>query len=155
MLASTVCLATPIRDARRAPNSLVTRVSSAAGGVASPEGSDKAPISPVANGMTPKTQRTHPFFMTEDGRIDPRFLRPFSPAILKRTLTKNQQRRLATLNRRPGCRQRPPPADALRFPTQTWERKKFMTTRFVDGRYVSFLFFGALKFARHRDVCNQ
>ena len=40
-------------------------------------------ISSVADDTTAKTLRTTPFFMTDDGRVDPRFLRPFSPAMLK------------------------------------------------------------------------
>jgi probable HAF family extracellular repeat protein len=52
------------------------------GGVASSPGLDNAAISPV-NQTTAKALRTTPFFMTEDGRVDPRFLRPFSPAMLK------------------------------------------------------------------------
>ena len=52
------------------------------GGVASSSGASNAASSSV-NQTTAKTRRTTPFFMTEDGRVDPRFLRPFSPAMLK------------------------------------------------------------------------
>ena len=52
------------------------------GGVASSSGADNAAISAV-NQTTATTLRTTPFFMAEDGRVDPRFLQPFSPAMLK------------------------------------------------------------------------
>jgi hypothetical protein len=52
------------------------------GGVASSPGADNAAIFPV-NQTTAIALRTTPFVMTEDGRVDPRFLRPFSPAMLK------------------------------------------------------------------------
>ena len=52
--------------------------------VASPRGADKAAISSFANQATGKTLRTAPVFMTKDGRVDPRFLRPFSVEMMRR-----------------------------------------------------------------------
>ena len=52
--------------------------------VASPLSADKAAISSFAGEATAKTLRTASVFMTKDGRVDPRFLRPFSVEMMRR-----------------------------------------------------------------------